>query len=144
MRHPPSLLLGVLLLLPACASVSPPPPRTCFHRNEAIEKEIGFCQALRTGNTLHVSGVAGEGSMDVAVRSVYARLKQILEANGLTLANVVKENVYTTDLDAFIQNKAIRKELYGEVLPAATWVQVQRLYLPSFVVEIELTAEYPR
>lgn len=82
--------------------------------------------------------------MDAAVRSVYARLKQTLEANGLSFANVVKETVFAVDLDAFIRNKEIRKEFYGQTLPAATWVQVQRLYLPSFVVEIEVTAEYPR
>ena len=39
--------------------------------------------------------------MPTAVRSVCERLKLTLEANGLTLANVVKENVYATDLDAF-------------------------------------------
>jgi enamine deaminase RidA (YjgF/YER057c/UK114 family) len=55
----------------------------------------------------------------------------------------VKENVYATDLDAFIRNKEARKAFYGEALPAATWVQVQRLYSPSFVVEIELVAQYP-
>ncbi len=78
--------------------------------------------------------------MSAAVRSVYKRLDATLSANGLSFADVVKENVYTTDLDAFIKNKEIRKEIYGRSLPAATWVQVQRLYLPSFVVEIELTA----
>jgi 2-iminobutanoate/2-iminopropanoate deaminase len=51
--------------------------------------------------------------------------------NGLSFANVVKENVFSTDLDAFMQNKEIRKDFYGSVLPTATWVQVQRLYLPS-------------
>jgi enamine deaminase RidA (YjgF/YER057c/UK114 family) len=35
----------------------------------------------------------------------------------------------------------IRKEFYGRSFPAATWVEVRRLYLPSFVVEIELTAK---
>jgi enamine deaminase RidA (YjgF/YER057c/UK114 family) len=82
--------------------------------------------------------------MDSAVRSVYERLRRILEANGLSFANVVKENVFATDLDAFNRNKEIRKEFYGSALPAATWVQVQRLYIPSLVVEIELTAEYPK
>jgi enamine deaminase RidA (YjgF/YER057c/UK114 family) len=143
MRQHLSLLLA-LLLLASCASVGSQSERTCFHRSEAVEKDIGFCQALRSGSTLYVSGIAGEGSMDSAIRSVYARLKQTLEANGLSLANVVRENVYATDLDAFIRNKEIRKEFYGQVLPAATWVQVPRLYLPSFVVEIEVTAEYPR
>lgn len=142
---PPRLFLAAFLLaLAGCAS-APPAASTpaCFHRNEAVEKDIGFCQAVRVGNTLHVSGVAGQGEMGAAVRSVYSRLKQILEARGLTFANVVKENVYATDLDAFIRNKELRKEFYGGALPAATWVQVPRLYLPPFVLEVELTAEYP-
>ena len=131
------------MLLSACAAVPQPPPAACFHANEKIEKDIGFCQAVRSGNTLHISGVTGAGDMDAAVRSVYTRLGKVLAANGLSFSNVVKENVFATDLDAFIRNKEIRKEFYGASLPAATWVQVQRLYLPSFVVEVELTAEYP-
>src|SRR5258706_5893862 len=144
MRRSLSIFLAALLLLSGCASIGPQTQRTCFHRSEAIEKDIGFCQALRSGHTLHVSGIAGEGNMDSAVRSVYARLKQTLETNGLSFANVVKETVFAVDLDAFVRNNEIRKEFYGRELPAATWVQVQRLYLPSFVVEIEVTAEYPR
>ena|SRR5437588_9644107 len=137
-------LLAMALLLPGCSTVGPSPERTCFHSSEPIEKEIGFCQAVRIGNTLHVSGVTGQGEMGSAVRSVYGRLSQVLSANGLSFADVVKENVFATDLDAFIRSKEIRKEFYGSTLPAATWVQVQRLYLPSFVVEVELTAVFPK
>jgi len=137
-------LLATLALLSGCAAMESQPQRACFHQNEAIEKDIGYCAALRSGNTLHVSGVVGQGSMDSAVRSVYERLGKVLKANGLSFANVVKETVFATDLDAFIRNKEIRKEFYGQALPAATWVQVQRLYLPAFAVEIEVTAEYPR
>src|SRR5688572_16258634 len=132
-----ALLFLTALLLSACASVEPKPQATCFHRDVAIEKHIGFCQAVRSGNTLYVSGVTGAGNMDSAIRSAYDQLKQILEANGLSPSTVVKETVFATDLDAFIQNRAIRKEFYGQALPAASWVQVQRLYLPSFVVEVE-------
>ena len=144
MRATLSGLLAIAALVPACASVRPEAGRTCFHQNETIEQEIGFCQALRSGNTLHVSGVVGQGTMDTAVRSVYERLGKILSANGLSFADVVKETVFATDLDEFIRNKEIRKEYYGRAIPAATWVQVQRLYLPSFVVEIEVTAQYPQ
>lgn len=106
--------------------------------------EVGYCQAVRSGNRLYISGTVGQGEMPTAVQSVYERLNQTLEANGLTFRNVVKENVYTTDLDAFKGSKDIRKRFYGDSLPAATWIQVQRLFLPSFVVEVELIAEYPR
>ncbi len=131
------------LALSGCASIGPA-QRTCIHRNEALEAEIGYCQAVRSGNTLYISGVVGQGEPAAAVRSVYERLKQILEANGLTFADVVKENVYATDLDTFIRNKEIRKEFYGPTPPAATWVQVQRLFTPSLVLEVELIAVYPK
>ncbi len=137
------LLISVIALwtLAGCASDRSLPLPSCFHENEAVENDIGFCQAFRDGDTLRISGVAGQGDMTAAVRSVYKRLESTLKANGLSFADVVKENVYATDLDAFIRNKDIRKEFYGRFFPAATWVQVQRLYLPSFVVEIELTAK---
>ncbi|NZA26260.1 RidA family protein [Luteimonas sp. SJ-92] len=137
-------LVAALAAMSGCASTALQPERTCFHSMEQLEQDIGFCQAVRSGNTLHVSGVSAGGTMDSAVRSVYARLDEILEANGLSSANVVRETVFATDLDAFIENKSIRREFYGTSLPAASWVQVQRLYLPSYVVEVELTAEYAK
>ena len=136
------LVMAVIVqsMFGGCVSDRLRPPQ-CFHANESVENDIGFCQALRDGDTLRISGTAGQGDMAEAVRSVYQRLEKTLKANGLSFADVVKENVYATDLDAFIRNKDIRKEFYGRSFPAATWVEVRRLYLPSFVVEIELTAK---
>ena len=137
--------LGLLLLAIAiggCATTGSPVANSCYHRNAAAETDIGYCQAVRSGNTLYISGTVGQGEMPAAVRSVYERLQKTLEANGLKFSDVVKENVYTTNLDAFEQSKAIRKEFYGSSFPAATWVQVQRLFSPTLVLEVELTATY--
>jgi 2-iminobutanoate/2-iminopropanoate deaminase len=138
------LVLCLTLTVAACSAAPPRSQASCFHKSEAVEVEVGYCQAVRSGNRLYISGTVGQGEMPTAVQSVYERLNQTLEANGLTFRNVVKENVYTTDLDAFKGSKDIRKRFYGDSLPAATWIQVQRLFLPSFVVEVELIAEYPR
>jgi 2-iminobutanoate/2-iminopropanoate deaminase len=138
------LFLCLIATLAACSATPSRPQRSCFHRSEALETEIGYCQAVRSGNRLYISGTVGQGEMPAAVRTAYERLKQTLEANGLTFHDVVKENVYTTDIDAFEKSKDIRKVFYGDSLPAATWVQVQGLYLPSLVVEVELIAEYPK
>jgi len=132
----------LVLVVAGCAATSPPFAKSCYHRNESVETDIGYCQAVRSGNTLYISGTVGQGEMPAAVRAVYERLQKTLEANGLKFADVVKENVYTTNLDAFEQSKAIRKEFYGSSFPAATWVQVQRLFAPSLVLEVELTASY--
>jgi enamine deaminase RidA (YjgF/YER057c/UK114 family) len=131
-------------LLAGCASVGPQASTECFHANAPIEQDIGFCHAVRSGDTLYISGTVGQGDMPAAVRQAYDGLQKTLKARGLSFQNVVKETVFTTDLDAFIQHKEIRKGYYGPALPAATWVQVSRLYLPSFVVEVELTAQYPK
>ena len=53
---------------------------------------------------------------------------------GRGFRSVVKESVYTTDIDAFMRNKDV---------PAAIRVQLQSLYLPSHVVEIELVTVLP-
>jgi len=117
----------------------PPVRKTCFHRTAAVEADIGFCAAVRYGNTLRISGTVGRGDMPDAMRMAYGSLLQTLQAHGLSFADVVSETVFTTDIDGFIEHKDVRKAFYGQHFPAATWVQVQRLYSPAFVVEIELT-----
>jgi 2-iminobutanoate/2-iminopropanoate deaminase len=141
-----AVLAVSLVVLFGCTTAAPKPDtRTCFHDDQAFEVEVGYCQAVRTGRTLYISGHAGKGEMPAAIQSVYEHLRKTLEANGLSFADVVKENVYATDLDAFIQNKALRQKFYAHTpLPAATWVQVQRLYTPALVLEVELVAEYPQ
>ena len=119
------LLAGLALLLSSCASTPPG-------------------QDVRPLGRLYISGAAGEGDMPAAVRSAYERLGRTLAANGLTFANVVKESVRTTDVDAFEATKELRKTFYGANLPAATFVEVRRLFLPSSAVEIELVAEEAR
>ena len=137
-------MLAVFALFPlalaGCAAVGPPAQKQCIHENERSESEIGYCQAIRVGSTLYISGTAAQGDMPSAIRSVYGRLQKTLAENGLSYADVVREVVYATDLDAFIRDKDLRKAFYGDSLPAATWVQVQRLYVPALVVEVELTA----
>lgn len=142
-------MFRILLLLPvawlgACATNPAGDAKACFNRDSGIESEIGYCQALRSGDRLYISGTVGEGLMPDAIRMAYDGLKESLEAHGLDFKDVVTERVYTTDLDAFIRHKEIRKRYYSKDFPASTWVQVERLYLPSFVVEVELIAEFPR
>ena len=57
---------------------------------------------------------------------------------------MVKETIYTTDMDAFLKEKKVRLDFYDkERLPAAAWVQVQRLVDPGFLIEVEVVAELP-
>jgi 2-iminobutanoate/2-iminopropanoate deaminase len=57
---------------------------------------------------------------------------------------VVRETIYTTDMDALLKVADIRFEFYSkDHLPATTWMQVQRLIDPGFLVEIDVIAVLP-
>lgn len=147
----PTLLLAAMsaVLLAACATptqrdkATASNSSTCIHAHPAGEAEIGYCQARRVGNTLYISGIVGQGPMPEAIAQVYGGLQRSLAANGLDFRHVVKETVFATDLDAFIHHKQLRKNYYAGHLPAASWVQVVRLFQPVYVLEVELIAQFP-
>jgi len=133
------LLFGSLLH----AADSVPTLKTEKFRLGDWEDDIGYRQAVRVGNTLYISGTVGSGEMPAAIREAYRSLEQTLRHYGLSFQHVVKENIYTTQLEALKANLAIRREFYGKDFPAATWVQVARLYDPAHVIEVELIAVFP-
>ena len=104
----------------------------------------GYAQALLVDNVLYISGTVGGGDMKNAVQRVYKGLERTLKEYGATFQNVVKENLYTTDIEAVKANNHIRKTFYNGDYPAATWVQISRLYMPQATLEIELVAHLPK
>jgi 2-iminobutanoate/2-iminopropanoate deaminase len=103
--------------------------------------------------TLYVSGsvaadqngrLVAPGDMAEQMRAAYTNIQHTLAANGADFDKVVKETIFTTDMDALLKASDVRFEYYGkERLPATSWVQVQRLVDPGFLVQIEVVAELP-
>jgi 2-iminobutanoate/2-iminopropanoate deaminase len=114
-----------------------------FNINKAGEDEIGYTQAVKVGNTIYVSGAVGWGKTDDALELVYDELGKSLKYYHATFENVVKENLYALALDSVIKYKDVRKSYYKNDFPAATWVQVSRLYNEGLVVEVEVVAVLP-
>src|SRR5882672_7388089 len=114
------------LILAACEREPEPPParvKQVFHLNP-YEKDFGYSQAVLIDKTLYISGS--------------------LAAHGAGFDEVVKETIYTTDMDALLKASDLRFEYYDkERLPTTSWVQVQRLVDPGFLVQIEVVAELP-
>ena len=144
------------LALAGCERAPPPAApervRQDFHLN-AYEKDFGYSQAVLIDKTLLISGTVAadaEGRLvapnDMAgqMRAVYGNLKRTLAANGADFDNVVKETIYTTDMNALLKVADLRFEYYAkERLPAVSWVEVRRLLDPGFLVEVEVVAELP-
>ena len=117
--------------------------------------EMGFQQAVEVSGerrTLHCSGQTSvdddgtpihAGDMVAQVNKALDNLEAVLAGADMTLGDVVKLNMYTTDVDAFM---AALFEV-GERLASSgleqcgTLLGVQRLAFPELMVELEATAE---
>ncbi|WP_299825516.1 RidA family protein [uncultured Pontibacter sp.] len=111
-----------------------------FHLHPS-EKDYNYAQAYRSGNLLFISGTVGGGTMDEAMERVYKTLELTLKKYNLDFTHVIKENLYTLDMEASKKSMAIRKKYYGTHSPAATWLQISRLFEEQSVLEVELIAE---
>lgn len=132
----------------------PPPPRIkqVFHLN-TYEKDFGYSQAVLIDKTLYVSGsvavdqdgrLVAAGDMAGQMRAAYINIQRTLAAHGATFDEVVKETIYTTNLDAMLKASDVRMDYYDkERLPTISWVQVQRLMDPGFLVMVEVVVELP-
>jgi 2-iminobutanoate/2-iminopropanoate deaminase len=78
--------------------------------------------------------------MGAQIRQVGENLKAALAAAGATLADLVRTQTFTTDIDEFFKHVDVRLEYLGPALPTSTTVEVQRLSHPDFLVEIEAIA----
>ncbi len=112
------------------------------------EATVGYSRAVRVGNVVQVAGttatVAGEVvGIDDAYEQTRVALGIIAEAlaqAGAGLENVVRTRMYVTDISRWEEVGRAHGEVFGNIRPAATMVQVAALIDPRHLVEIEAEA----
>jgi 2-iminobutanoate/2-iminopropanoate deaminase len=111
-----------------------------FHFGAEQDTANGYVQALKVDNVIYISGTVATDITEKDITRVYKVIEKSLEPFGATLQNVVKETVYTTNIEAMKSFNQVRKALYKGDYPAATWVQISRLFMPEAKLEIEVIA----
>jgi 2-iminobutanoate/2-iminopropanoate deaminase len=115
-----------------------------------LEKPVSYSQAILAGDFLFISGCVSwdmegkplhAGDFASQVETVYADIDATLKAHGMDASNVVKETVFTSDIEGMVAANPKRIAYYQNVTPpASTWVEVKRLVLPELLLEVEITA----
>ena len=112
-----------------------------------VEKAYGYSHAVKIGNSIKISGAVSMdndgnptavGDIEQQMKNCYADLKKILKHYGCTFDDVIKEDIFTTDMAQMLEKSAYRAEIYKSGFPTGTWLEVKGLALPEFMVEIEL------
>jgi 2-iminobutanoate/2-iminopropanoate deaminase len=116
------------------------------------EKEYGYAQAVKVGDTIYVSGqvshdetgkIVGVGDMEAQMRQAYTNIKKLLAQYGATMDNIVDEILFVTDMNtAFAAAVKCRQDIFsGTPIVASTIVQIQRLAFPELMIEIRCVAK---
>lgn len=112
------------------------------------EAHVGYSRAVAVDGQVHVSGTTpvdddGEVIGDGAYEQTKAALDIVagaLDDAGAGIANVVRTRMYVIDIDDYEAVGRAHGEVFADVRPAATMVEVSRLVDEDFRVEVEATA----
>jgi 2-iminobutanoate/2-iminopropanoate deaminase len=98
------------------------------------------------GQLLYISGqvardtngnVVGTGDMRTQAREVFQNLRQVLQAAGGDLKDLMKITTYITNIEDFPTLAEVRSEVFQGELPASTLIVVKSLFHPDFLIEVE-------
>lgn len=117
-----------------------------WHWDSPVKQDTsaGYVQVVKVDNILYISGAVARDVTPEGITRVYQALEKSLNSFGATFQNVVKENLYTTDMEAMKKYNDARKSFYKGDFPAATWVQISRLFMHDARLEVELIAHLPK
>jgi enamine deaminase RidA (YjgF/YER057c/UK114 family) len=124
--------------------INPTPWLQHFHLNHAVEVTGATRTLYLSGQTASDANGAPihPGDMAAQFEMAWGNLKDALAAADMGAENVVRLNIYVTDVDAFMGTADTLTPLFAAdgASPACTLLGVARLYDPALLVELEATA----
>ncbi len=121
--------------------------RQCASSGSKWEPILGYSRAVRSGNLIAVTGTVGIGadgkyspSLADQTRRSLAIIQAAIEALGGTMRQVIRTRIFVTDVSKWEEVAGVHGQVFGEIRPAITIVQVPRLIDTDALIEIEADA----
>lgn len=129
-----------------------PRPGSCWQNSVHVEQnqyfvrfrmgtKIGYSRAVRIGNQIAVSGTTAPGeTLTDQTRAALETIKAALAEAGASLDDVIRTRIYLRDMTQWEQAALAHGEVFGEIRPATTILEVSSLIDPALLIEIEADA----
>lgn len=111
------------------------------------EDEVGYSRAVRIGNTIEISGTASVRNGETVGDNAYEQtkvcleiIKEALEKAGGKMKHVVRTRMFVTDISQWAAIGKAHGEVFGDIKPTTTMVEVRSLIEPDMLIEVEATA----
>ncbi len=123
--------------------------RTLISSGTEWEKKYGYSRAVGVGDVVAVAGttavddsgaVIGIDSPSEQAKFIYRKIERALQQAGASLQDVVRVRTFVVDIARWEEVARVQGEVFSEIRPAATLVQVCALVDPRLLVEIEVDA----
>lgn len=122
--------------------------RQNFTSGSPWEDIIGYCRAVKVGNTIEIAGttVAKDAAGNPITtlygqtKAILEKLKGVLEDADASLENVVRTRMFLTDISQWEEAAKAHGEFFKDIKPVTTMVEVSKLIDPEILIEIEVTA----
>jgi enamine deaminase RidA (YjgF/YER057c/UK114 family) len=124
-------------------------PRQHISSGSPYEPRLGIARAVRVGNIIAVGGTApiGTNGKTVALGDAAAQarrsleiIRNALEGLGADLSHVIRTRILLTRIEDWESVGKVHGEIFGEIRPVTTVMQVSRFADPDWLIEIEADA----
>lgn len=123
--------------------------RTNISSGTKWEPVVGYSRAVRVGLHVHVAGTTavdasgtliGAGDAYAQTQFILTKIARALEEAGASMAQVVRTRMFVTDISRFEEFGKAHGEVFRDIRPASTMVEVKALVDPNMLIEIEADA----